>query len=188
MWYTCKQWWNWVWRQLWYRLLELEEDTYAETRSGTEGHIWWKWWPWPQVSWRPGPGHWTVHTPAETAEKCSGSPGSWEWNATDVLDALECSGMHKRSDLMGQGPFGFIWMNLTLFGALGFAPMWSECFCWILHCINAYHCAFEWLVVEEVRSNLCAFPGAPLVRDGHRWGLFSHQRLVEHLYLQHLLH
>ena len=57
-----------------------------------------------------------------------------------------------------------------------------------MHCINAHHCAFEWLAVEEVKSNLCAFPGAPLVRDGHRWGLFSHQRLVEHLYLQHLLH
>ena len=66
--------------------------------------------------------------------------------------------------------------------------MRSECFCWIVHCINAHHCAFEWLAVEEVRSNLCAFPGAPLVRDGHRWGLFFHQRLVEHLYLQHLLH
>ena len=115
MWYICKQWWNWVWRQWWYRLLELEEDTYAETRSGTEGHIWWKRWPWPQVSWRPGAGHWTVHTPAETAEKCSGSPGSWEWNATDVLDALECSGMHKRSDLMGQSPFGFIGMNWIIF-------------------------------------------------------------------------
>ena len=110
------------------------------------------------------------------------------WNATDFLDALECSGMHKRSDLMGRSPFGFIGVNLVLFGALGFAPIRSECFCWIVHCINAYHCAFEWLAVEEVKSNLCAFPGAPLVRDGHRWGLFSHQRLVEHLYLQHLLH
>ena len=49
-------------------------------------------------------------TPAET-EKCSGSPGWDQWNATDVLDALECSGMHKRNDLMGQSPFGFIGMN-----------------------------------------------------------------------------
>ena len=89
---------------------------------------------------------------------------------------------------MGQSPFGFIGMNCSSFCALGFAPMRSECFCWIVHCINAHRCAFEWLAVEEVRSNLCAFPGAPLVRDRHRWGLFSHQRLVEHLYLQHLLH
>ena len=29
---------------------------------------------------------------------------------------------------MGRTPFGFIGVNLILFGALGFAPMRSECF------------------------------------------------------------
>ena len=64
-------------------------------------------------------------TPAEK-EKCSGSPGWDQWNATDVLDALECSGMHKRSDLMGQSPFGLIGINCSSFGALGFAPGWHN--------------------------------------------------------------